>query len=418
LVFIGLAALAVATAAESEEIPASRAAEYHVLVLASVVAMCICAGSTDLLLSFLCLQAVGVLGFFLAGYNKRSARSTEASVKYMLFSVVSGGLLLYGLALLFVSTHSLNLEEIHKALLVTPLPRSEALTIFGLVFLALAVQIAAFPMHLWAPDVLDGAPTPAAAFLSFGARAAGFSVLLRFVMMVFAQPGPTGHGQWQVLGALDWTRFLAIIAGASMLVGAFLAHRQQSAKRLVGSLMIAQSGFLLLGVLVLDQVGVAAILYNFVIELFALMGCFAVLSVFVDELKSDRLEDFSGLLWGAIPECICLVLCLLCLVGVPPLPGFIGKFALIGAAVRRGHSVLAVIAVFAAALSTLSVARVGFSVMGDLRSPMGIRAGAVVAATSSRKALLFCMMIPLLLIGVFAEFFLSWASQSLGFILW
>jgi NADH-quinone oxidoreductase subunit N len=273
-------------------------------------------------------------------------------------------------------------------------------------------------MYFWAPDVLEGAPTPAAAFLSTGARAVGFAVATRFLIVVFAQPA-LDPGRWQVLGSLEWPKIIALISGLSMLIGSLLAYRQTGAKRLVSCLVIVQTGFMLLAVLVLDQVGVAALLYSLVIELFALIGTFYVLSFFYEELGSDRLTDLKGMLVRAVPECICLVLFLLCLVGIPPMPGFIAKFTLIGAAVRHQWLALAAIAIFSLTLSSVAIARLSFNLIGDLSTPSQPAAQvAAVTADPRRRMFLVVLVVPMILAGVFANQVLTWAGKSLGFILW
>ena len=418
LLFIALAALGVIAAIQTREIPLSRRTEFFALILASTLAMSLAASASDILLAFLSLQLTNILGYFMAGYGKRSALSAEAAVKYMIFGSVAGAFALYGLALLFASSHVFNIYEMHKALVANPLSRDSMLAIFMLIFMALSFQLGAFPMYLWAPDVLEGAPTPSSAFLSFGPRAAGFAVMLRFLIVVFAQPGQLA-GQWQVLGAVDWTRIVAWVSGITMLVGSLLAVRQQAAKRMVGCLVVAETGFLLMGLLVLDQVGVAALLYNLVVDLFALMGTFYVLAFFVDELKSDQLKDLRGMLGRAVLECICLVLFLFCLIGMPPMPGFIGKFALIGAVVRHHGPVLACIAMLSMTLSTAAVARLIYHLVGDFRSTVqtGSR-GSHIVLSRQRQTFLLGMIVPLFMVGVFAEFVLDWAGKSLGFILW
>jgi NADH-quinone oxidoreductase subunit N len=416
LLFITLAGLAVVTSLHTREIEPAHRPEFCALVVASTLGMCLAASSADLMLAFLSLQLVNLLAFFLAGYGKRSVLSTEAAVKYLVFCVVAAALFLYGTAALFAATRSLNIYEIHRALVEHPLERTRTLVVFMLMFLGLAFQLAAFPMYLWAPDVIEGAPTPAAAFLSFGSRAAGFAVALRLLIVVFAQPlvGETTAGQWQVLGSLDWPVIVSVVSGVTMPLGSLLAYRQTGAKRMIGCLVVAESGFLLLGLLVLDQVGVAALLYNLVIELFALMGTFYVVSFLVDELSSDRLVDLRGMLARAVPECVCLVLFLLCLVGIPPMPGFIGKFTLIGAAIRHRWLVLAFVAIVSTALSTVAVARLAYHLVGDFRRPTG----APVPASLERQAYLVLLMVPMVMVGVFAEPVLDWAGKSLGFILW
>jgi NADH-quinone oxidoreductase subunit N len=381
--------------------------------LAACLAMCLIVSAADLILIFVSLLFLNVISYFLAAYGRKSVLSTEAAVKYLAFGSVSSALLLYSMAILFASTHSLNIYEMHKSLVLTPLAPSVMLVTFMLCFLAFSFQIGAFPMSLLVPDVLEGAPTPVSAFLSLGSRAAGFGVATRFLVVVFAQPG-VARGQWQVLGSLDWTQIVAVVSGLSMLIGSLLALRQTGAKRLVAYLVVAETGFLLMGLLVLDEVGIAALLYNLVIELFALMGTFYVLSFLVNELGSDRLEDLRGMLKRAVPECICLVMFLLCLIGSPPMPGFIGKFTLIGVAIRHQRMALACVGIISMVICSVSVARLAYHLIGDFQKSTETP----VVASYSRKAFLSALVIPIALVGVFADFVFGWAGQSLGFIFW
>lgn len=428
LLFTVLAALAILASSQSDEIAPKRRSEYIALILGSAFSMCLAADSAELLLSFLALQAVNVLGYFIAGYGKNSIRSTESAVKFMVFSAVSGACFLYGTGVLFAATHSLNIYEIHKALVANPLSRVEMLVVFMLFMISVGFQIAAFPMSLWAPDVLEGSPTPSSGFLSVGVRAAGFSVAIRLFVATFTRAGGA-PGEWKILGEVDWTQILSLLSGLTMGFGAFLAFRQTSAKRMVGCLVVAQSGYLLMGLLVLDEVGIAAVLYNLLIDLFSLVGIYYVLSFLFDRLGSDQMKDYRGMLIKAVPECISLVLFLLCLVGIPPMPGFLGKFTLIGVVIRHNQLALAAAAIFSMALSTVAISRLAYSLVGGFRMPtpevgnvMGNRidgsSSEVSVSSSRRNAFLASLLIPMIVVGVFAEFFLNWAGRSLGFIFW
>jgi NADH-quinone oxidoreductase subunit N len=410
--FVVLALLTIVGSTHTKEIPDEKRAEFCALIVASTLAMGLVAASSDLLLAFMAIQFMNILAYFLAGYSKRSVLSTEAAVKYMAFCAVSGALFLYGMAVLLAQAHSLNIYEIHQSMVQTPLPHGKTLVIFGLVFLSFTFQISAFPLYLWTPDVLEGAPTPVSSYLSIGTRAAGFALVLRFLIIVFAKPGQT-PGQWEVQGVLDWPQIVAWISGLSMAIGGLLAFRQTAAKRMVGYLIVAESGFLLLGLLVLDEVGVGALLYNLVIELFALVGAFYILSFFHDELGTDHLSELKGMLRRAAPESVFLVIFLLCLVGVPPTPGFIGKFTLIGEALRHQWPLLTGVAIASMVLCTIAVARLCFHLIGDFRAPL-----TAVAPSLARKAYLLVVSVPIVLVGVFAETVLHWTGKSLGFILW
>jgi len=413
LFFILLALLTIGTSVRAKEIAAEKRAEYYGLVIASTIAMCFVASASDLLLVFLSLQLMNVLSYFLAALGKKSSYSAEAAIKKMAFGSLAAVLLLYGIGILFAYTRVLNIQEMHKVLTAAPLAKDIGAVVFMLIFLALSFQIGAFPMHLWAPDVLEGAPTPASAFISVGSRAAGFALALRFFIIVFAQP-VLSEGEWTPLGGFDWTKVVALISGLTMVIGSLLAFRQVGAKRLVACLVVAQTGFLLMGLLVLDRIGIASLLYNLVIELFALVGVFYVISFFVDELNSDRLEDLKGMLAKRVPESIALILFLACLVGVPPLPGFIGKFTLIGAVISHQWYSLAAIAIIAIAIGTIATARLAFSLVGDFRK----QKEELILPDTARTVSLLLLFIPMLLAGVFAQTLLSWAVQSLNFVIW
>lgn len=414
VLFILLALINIFSITHSHEISDYRRSEYCALILAAVLAMCLVASASDLILAFLSLLFLNVISYFLAAYGQRSIFSTEAAVKYFAFGAVSCTLFLYSTAILFASTKTLNIYEMHKALVAVPLSHNVMLIVFMLAFLSLTFQLGTFPMYLLVPDVLQGSPTPVSGFLSVGIRAAGFAFSTRFITIVFTEPS-LNPGQFQVLGKIDWTQIVSIISGLTMMIGALLAFRQKAAKRLVGYLVVAQSGFLLMGLLVMDEVGIAAILYNLVIELFALMGAFYVLCFLFDELGSDLLEHLKGVLQRAVPECICLVLFLFCLVGAPPLPGFIGKFTLIGAAIRHQRLPLALISIVSMVICTIAVAKLAFYLIGDFKKFQGASSA---RESYHRKIFLAALVIPMILIGVFANFVFGWAGQSLGFIFW
>ena len=412
LLFIVLASLSIILVSQSKEISEGRRTEYCALILASTLAMFLASSASDIVIAYLSLLFLNIISYFLTAYRGGSLRSTEASVKFLAFGGVSSALYLYAMALLFSQTHTLNIYEMHQALSIHPMHPQGVLVVFVLLFLSFGFQIGAFPMNLIVPDVIQGAPTPSSAFLSIGARAAGFAITTRFLIVLFSQPG-LAQGQWQVLGSLDWTKMMSTVSGLSMMIGALLAYRQMSAKRLVGNLVVAETGFLLMGIVVLDEIGVASLLFNLVVQLFALMGVFYVLSLIYNELESDHLEDLRGMLRRGVPETLSLILFLFCFVGSPPTPGFIGKFTLIGAAIRHGRYPLAIVGILTLFISMSAVARLSYFLVGDFRRtylPLG--------HSVAQKSFLVLLVIPLVLSGIFANFLFSWARQSLGFIFW
>ena len=413
LIFITLAILHLFSISHTQEVQDNRRSEYCVLILSAVLSMCLVASAVDFILAFLSLLFLNLISYFLSAYGLRSLPSTEASIKYFIFGSVSTVLFLYGAALLFTLTHSLNLYEMHKALQLSDSSTASIMVPFVFILLAFCFQCGAFPYHLFIPDILEGSPTPVAGFISVGTRAASFAMATRFLITLFAQP-IVDSSSWQIVGSVDWTKIVEIISMITLLVGALMAYRQTGAKRLVGYLVVAETGYLLIGILVLDPIGITGLLYNLVIELFALSGIFYIFCFFFDQLQSDRLVDLKGMLKKATPECIYLIVFLLCLVGSPPTPGFIGKFTLLSAAIAHHRLGLAMIGGASMVLSTAAVIRLAYTLVGDFKSSDAFP----IKPSFSRKIFLGALMFPMIIVGLFADFVLSWARESLDFTRW
>ncbi len=408
LFFIALALLTLMISGVTQDVAREKKAEYAALVIAASLTMSIAASASDLLVCFLCLQSYHLISYLLAAYGKGSVRSTEAAVKHLSFGVFGGALFLFGSAMLFAGTRTINIYQMPAALASSPFLQTGMLVIVLLLILGWSAQMAAFPMGFWAPDVLQGSPTPASGFIAMGGRAVGFVVAVRVLVVVFAQ-GVPGKGQWTAQGMPEWPILLSIIAGGTLLYGTFLAVRQSTVKRLVSCLIVAQTGFLLMGLLVLDELGIAASLFNLLVELFAVLGCFYVLSVL------ENGESMKGALSRALPETVALILFLSCIVGLPPFPGFLGKFTLIGAAVSHEWYSLAVVATLSMILCTVAVFRLMFRLIGH---PVESTAPVSLQGDLTRGLILATLVVPLVILGVFAEDALEWAGRSLRFILW
>ncbi len=405
----------------SREIDRGAFAEFAALVAGSSLALCLVSSAADLGVAAVSLLALNLSGYLLAGYGKRSRRSVEAALKYLAFGSVASTLFLFASALLFLATRTLNLSEIHSALIQVPMPVETATVVFALFFLALGFQLGAFPMQLWSADVIEGAPTPISALVTLASRGAGIILSVRLVFAVFAQPR-LEPGTWDVMGAWDWRLMVAWVAGVTLLTGGLLAVRQESAKRLVANLVVAETGYLLLGLLILDETSVAALFFNLLVDLFALVGIFAVISHLIDTHGTDRLAEWAGGPQKGMFEVVLLVVFLLSLVGAPPAPGFIGKFALVGAALEHGWSGLALIAIASMGLCIAAVARLAYSLVGNFREqarPLdGVLTPSWVGQGRTHRVFFFALLLPLAFFVLAAESVLALAGQTLRLILW
>ena len=306
--------------------------EYYALIVAMVIGMIMMASSADLLMIFLSMELVSFTGYILAGYFKRNPRSSEAALKYLVYGAVSSGLMVYGFSLIYGITAQTNIIKISLELAAHG---SDSLVMILATLLVLAgfgYKIGAVPFHFWSPDVYEGSPTPITAYLSVASKAAGFALLMRFFYVAIPHGGLPPEDK---LG-IDWLSLLMILSVASMIYGNVVALWQKNVKRLLAYSSIAHAGYLLLGILVMDQFGTQATLFYLLSYFLMNFGAFYVVILISNKTGSENLDDYRGLgkkmpLAGAA-----LTVFLISLVGLPPTVGFIGKLMIFSALLTKG----------------------------------------------------------------------------------
>ncbi len=306
--------------------------EYYALIVAMVIGMIMMASSADLLMIFLSMELVSFTGYILAGYFKRNPRSSEAALKYLVYGAVSSGLMVYGFSLIYGITAQTNIIKISHELAAHG---SDSLVMILATLLVLAgfgYKIGAVPFHFWSPDVYEGSPTPVTAYLSVASKAAGFALLMRFFYVAI----PHGALPPEDKLGIDWLSLLMILSVASMIYGNVVALWQKNVKRLLAYSSIAHAGYLLLGILVMDQFGTQATLFYLLSYFIMNFGAFYVVILISNKTGSENLDDYRGLgkkmpLAGAA-----LTVFLISLVGLPPTVGFIGKLMIFSALLTKG----------------------------------------------------------------------------------
>ncbi len=317
--------------------------EYYALILYALAGMFFLAGATDFVSAYFSLELMAICIYILAAYLRTQDRSIEAGTKYFLLGAFSSGILLYGISLLFIAGggQSTGFAELGRSIALVP--RNQDLLVFSgvlMVLVGLAFKVAAVPFHQWSPDAYEGAPTPITAFMATAPKAAALAVLLR----VF---GTALHGV-----ADQWVPALSFIAGASMIWGNVAALRQTSMKRLLAYSSIAHVGYMLLGVLSLDVVAGAQVVWLYMlIYLFMNMGAFAVVIYLQGRGEGERIEDFAGMGRRQPVLAFAMMVFLLSLAGIPPLLGFFGKFFLFKLAIEQGYVLLTTVALITSAIS-------------------------------------------------------------------
>ncbi|HXH82372.1 MAG TPA: NADH-quinone oxidoreductase subunit N [Candidatus Tectomicrobia bacterium] len=317
---------------------ARRAAEYHVLILASLLGMLVLASARDLILLFLAFELMSIPLYVLAGFRKERPEAVEASLKFFLVGSVSSAVMAYGLSFVYGATRTTDLAAVARAL-------EEGHPLLGLGLLlalvGLAFKVAAFPFHMWVPDAYEAGPTPFVAWLSVAPKAAGFVALFR---VFFENAGE--H-------AATWVPIAAALATVTMLAGNLMAIPQQNAKRLFAYSGIAQIGYMLVGVAAASASGTAMVLFYLVAYVFGNMGAFLVVDALARAEGSEGTSAFRGLAQRSPLLALAMLLFLLSLGGIPFVAGFWAKLYVFWAAAEQGlywlvllGAILTVVALF------------------------------------------------------------------------
>jgi NADH-quinone oxidoreductase subunit N len=388
--------------------------EVFPLTLFAVTGMLVFPAATDLLTMFIALEVLSLPLYLLAGLaRRRRLLSQEASLKYFLLGAFSSAFFLMGMALLYGYAGSVQLADLSTA--VPAIAGMDGLLLAGsaLVMIGLLFKVGAVPFHAWTPDVYQGSPTPITGFMAACTKVAAFAALLRFAYVV--TPGLT----W------DLAPFLWTIAILTMLVGTVLAIVQTDMKRTLAYSSIAHAGFLLLGIIALDQRGIGGVLVYLLAYGLATVGAFGLVSLVRRQDADGNLVGEAGHLseWAGLGRrspvlAVCFALFLLSFAGIPLTAGFTGKFAVFSASIAGGDWPLVVIAVLASAAAAFFYVRI--IVLMFFTEPATAEDGSATTVVRSERltavAVVVCA-IGTVLIGVLPNAILAISEQASKFFL-
>lgn len=307
-------------------------AEHVAIILFATTGFSLMAVAGQLLIAFLALELASLSLYVLAGFDKSRPESAEAALKYFLLGGISAAFLLFGFSLLYGLTGSIELPVIAHQLRLQPLTPL-LLVALVMVLVAFGFKAAAAPFHLWAPDVYQGAPASSAALIASASKLAGFVL---FVRLLWTGVEPHAGSVSTFEAAPGWLPVVALISGASLLLGNFGALAQRSVRRLLAYSAIAHAGALLLGVMAARQAGPGPLFYYAATYGLATVGAFGVIAVVERSGRCDALTDLAGLHRRSPLLAGCLLVFVLSLAGIPPLAGFFGKFIVFAAALQPG----------------------------------------------------------------------------------
>ncbi len=359
--------------------------EHVFLMLNAAAGMLLVSWANDLIFFFIGIELMSLCLYVLIAISGESRLSKEAAFKYFLLGSFASAILLYGVAFVFGTAGSTNLQVIAEQ--SQDLISSNRLFLLGLIFLVvgIAFKVSIFPLHAWTPDVYQGAPTPVTGFMATGAKAATFVLFLRLVMTsAFAADQAN-----RLIEIIQWMAALTILAGN------IAAVMQTSVKRMLAYSSVAHSGYIMIGLIVAsiggEQLGgSSSVIFYLVAYTLMTIGAFGVLSLLEkDEDSQIHVEDLRGLAKRSPWMALCLTVLLLSLAGIPPMVGFFGKFFIFSAAVKAGLYWLAVWGVIGSVVSVYYYLRpimqmymrdeVGAEVCGDRYLSIGAVSVAAIA---------------------------------------
>jgi len=332
LLSIGATALAVVLSTSYVERTGLAQPEYYGLLVFGAVGMVVMAAASNLIVLLVGLELLSLSLYVLAGFARTRLTSEEAALKYFLLGSFSLGLLVYGSALVYGSTATLDYVGIAAAIQGQSGLSLTLLAGLGLLLAGFAFKLALVPFHMWVPDVYEGAPTPVTAFMAVGTKAVMFAALLRMLGSAF----PQAQSQWAIA--------LGVLAALTMIWGNVAAVGQDNIKRLLGYSAISHAGYILMAVVAGAAVASEAVLFYLLAYTVMNFGAFAVV-VAVGQGREEMLSlgDYAGLAKRNPWLAAAMAVFMLSLAGMPFTAGFLAKLYVFSAALEGGYLWLVIV---------------------------------------------------------------------------
>ena len=305
--------------------------EFYALVVFAVLGADLMASAGELLTAYIAIELLTFCLYVLVALSRGDGRSAEAAAKYILLGAISSALMLFGIALLYGALGETAFSRM-SGLMAAQFGPVIALGL-GMFVAGLGFKLSMAPFHLWAPDVYEGAPTPVTALVAVLSKAAAFALTLRFL----AEAGDRTLDEWQLA--------IAVLAALTMTVGTLTALVQENIKRLLAYSSVAQVGFVLVGVVALNESGANAVLLHIVGYSFTNLAAFAVVIIVEAKTGKEDIAGYAGLASRSPFLAMVMASALFSLAGLPIFAGFITKFLLFTAAVEADLTWLMVIAI-------------------------------------------------------------------------
>jgi len=306
-----------------------KTSEYFILLISTLIGMNFMISAGHFLMLYIGLELATIPLAALAAFDRYKNKSAEAGIKLIMISALSSAVLLYGLSLIYGATGTLYFAEIAAVF------QAGSLQTLGFLFLfsGLAFKISVVPFHLWTADVYEGAPIGVTSYLSVISKGAALFIFIIILYTVFP------------IIVATWQKAIWVTAVLTMTIGNLFAIRQQNLKRFLAFSSISQAGYILLGVIGGNELGMASVMYYILVYIFSNLAAFGVVMAISNFSDKENINDYNGLYLTNPALSLTMTLALFSLAGIPPVAGFFGKFFLFTAAAEQGFYILVLIAV-------------------------------------------------------------------------
>jgi len=312
-----------------------KISEFFILLFATLVGMNFMISSGDFLMFYLGLELATIPMAALVAYNTHDAKSSESALKLIMSAAFSSAIMLFGISLMYGQFGSLYFIDLITTNMNSPL----TILAFIMFISGLAFKISLVPFHFWTADVYEGAPTNVTSYLSVISKGAAVFIFSILLFTVFKSL------------VTVWSDILYVLAVLTMTIGNLFALRQTNIKRFLAFSSVAQAGFILLGLLGTNELGMATVIYFVLIYIFTNLAAFGVVSAVENATSKVEIDDYNGLYQTNPNMSLLMMMALFSLAGIPPLAGFFGKFFLFTAAAQNGYFWLIIIAVINVTIS-------------------------------------------------------------------
>lgn len=388
----------------SKDIYSNLKSEFSIMAVGVLVGGMLLASANNMLTLYLGIETLSILSYVLSSLKREEASSTEAGMKYALYGGLSAGVALFGMSHLYGVFGSIQFVDIvNQVSNLEGVNLGIVLVSFLMFFVGIGYKISVFPFHMWTPDVYQGSPIPVTSFFAIVPKMAGLAALVR-VTFVFVQDGSPL--------STAWIGLILVIAAMTMTVGNVTAIGQSSVKRLLAFSSIGHVGMMILGVVVMNEVGIQAIVFYGLVYLFMTLIAFYITSHLSDMYGTDSYDVFRGLVYNHPVMAIIMAAVLFSLAGMPPFSGFVAKFNIFSVIIEKKLYGIALVAAINSVIALYYYMKLAKTMI--FGEPQGHEK--IVGFSAFNQALIILLFIPVLLLGIYWDSAMALAGNATIFI--